>query len=81
MSLIEPTSVVRFSPCLLGLAIGCCFTLPPENPDTNGVRFRSEQRPAGRKRRALACSMGWEASACKTLGMPALQQTHKHQKV
>ena len=29
--------------CLLGLAIGCCFTLPPENPDTNGVRFRSEQ--------------------------------------
>ena len=57
----------------LGLAIGCCSTLPPENPDTNGVRFRSEQRPAGRKRRALACSMGWEASACKTLGMPSKQ--------
>ena len=34
----------------------------PENPDTNGVRFRSEQRPAGRKRRALACSMGYPSA-------------------
>ena len=31
----------------------CCFTLPPENPDTNGVRFRSEQRPASL--RAVTC--------------------------
>ena len=56
--LIEPTPrVVRTPnaspPCLLGLAIGCCFTLPPENPDTNGVRFRSEQRPASL--RAVTC--------------------------
>ena len=35
------------------MAIGCCFTLPPENPDTNGVRFRSEQRPASL--RAVTC--------------------------
>ena len=40
-----------------GTAIGCCFTLPPENPDTNGVRFRSEQRPASHR----------SASVCKAL--------------
>ena len=61
------TDPERFATGLLGLAIGCCFTLPPENPDTNGVRFRSEQRPAGRKRRALACSMGYPSAPSKLL--------------
>ena len=61
------TDPERFATVSIGIGDRVLFHPAPGNPDTNGVRFRSEQRPAGRKRRALACSMGYPSARSKLL--------------